>query len=290
MDADEIEQAVEQRRVWLQGQLDAAAARFGVELVGEVVNTFDMRSAGAPAREGERVVWLRVVVEDPDYQPACRWDGNVDANSIRGVPKPEVLRWADWHHCGSYLAGRRLRGEVMTLAPGSTIAPGGVLFDDPHLPQSWWADLGVALVALAAYPVAMDHELGAVRYTINGVRQHFGITLTQDTFANLAWAMAHADLHWGNLRGPTLCILDWESWRAAPAGYDAATLYCHSLLHPPTAQRVRALPVLGTRSGQIALLSAICRYLWVIGEGSDLDQTEEHLRSEGSDIAIHLAR
>ncbi|MGH3868881.1 MAG: hypothetical protein ACRDQ4_22730 [Pseudonocardiaceae bacterium] len=289
-DTDEIEQAVEQRRVWLQGQLDTAAARFGVELAGEAVNTFDMRSAGAPARDGDQLVWLRVVVEDPDYQPACRWDGNVDANSIRGVPKPEVLRWADWHHRDSYLAGRRLRGEVMTPAPGSTIAPGGVLFGDPHLPKSWWADLDAALDALAAHPVTMDHELGAMRYTINGVHQHFEVTLTENTFVGLEWATAHADLHWGNLRGPQLCILDWESWRPAPAGYDAATLYCNSLLHQPTARQLRAMPVLGTRSGQIALLSAICRYLWVIGEGSDLDQTEEHHRCEGSDIVTQLTR
>ncbi len=290
MDTDEIEKAVEQRRVWLQGQLDAAAARFGVELAGEAVNTYDMRSAGATARDGYRDVWLRVVVEEPDYQPACRWDGNVEANSIRGVPKPEVLRWADWHHTDSYLAGRRLRGEVMTLASGSTIALGGVLFNDPYLPESWWADLDVALDALAAYPVNMEYELGAVRYTINGVRQHFGVTRTEDTFAGLEWATAHADLHWGNLRGPKLCIPDWESWRPAPGGYDAATLYCNSLPHQPTARRVRAIPVLGTRSGQIALLFAICRYLWVIGEGSDLDQSEEHLRSEGSDIVSRLAR
>ncbi|MGH3687756.1 MAG: hypothetical protein ACRDRU_13810 [Pseudonocardiaceae bacterium] len=72
MDTDEIKQAVERRRVWLQGQLDVAAARFGVELAGEVVNTFDMRSAGATVRDGDQDVWLRVVVKDPDYQPACR--------------------------------------------------------------------------------------------------------------------------------------------------------------------------------------------------------------------------
>ncbi len=290
IDTDEIEQAVEQRRVWLQGQLGVAAARFGVEPAGEAVNTFDMRSAGASAHDSDRAVWLRVVVEDPDYQPACRWDGNLDANSIRGVPKPEVLRWADWHHPDSYLAGRRLRGEVMTLAPGTTIAPGGVLLSDPHLPESWWTDLGAALNSLAAHPVTMDHELGAVRYTLNGVRQHFGITLTENTFAGLEWATAHADLHWGNLRGPQLCILDWESWRPAPAGYDAATLYCNSLPHHPTARRIRAMPVLGTRSGQIALLSAICRYLWVIGEGSDLDRIEGQLRAEGSDIVTRLTR
>lgn len=67
-----------------------------------------MRSAGALARDGDQDVWLRVVVEDPDYQPACRWDGNVAASSIRDVPKPEVLRRADWHHADSYLAGRHL--------------------------------------------------------------------------------------------------------------------------------------------------------------------------------------
>ncbi|MBV9141839.1 MAG: hypothetical protein JO115_13130 [Pseudonocardiales bacterium] len=289
IDTDEIAQAVAQRRVWLQGQLDAAAARFGLKRLGEVVNTFDLRSAGAPASDGERAVWLRVVVEDPDYQPACRWDGNVEANAITGVPKPEVLHWADWHHTDSYLTGRRLRGEVMTLAPGSTIAPGGVLLDDPHLSQSWWTDLSAALDALAAHPVTMNHELGAVRYTINGVRNHFGVTLSERIFAGLQWATAHADLHWGNLRGPKLCILDWESWRPTPAGYDAATLYCNSLLHEPTAQRIRAMPVLHTRTGHIALLFAICRYLWTIGEGSDLDHTEKHLRCEGANLVSQLA-
>jgi hypothetical protein len=284
-DTDEVEKAVEQRRLWLLDQLDAAATRFGLELAGgEVVNTYDMRSAGTVARDGARDVWLRVVVEDPDYQPACRWDGNRTANAIRGVPKPEVLRWADWHHTDGYLAGRRLRGELMTLAPGHTLAPDTVLLDDPHLPESWWTELTTALDAVAAHPVDMDHELGAVDFTINGVREHFGVTLSEDVFTGLTWTTAHADLHWGNLRGPELCILDWESWRPAPAGYDAATLYCTSLLHPPTAQRIRALPVLHTPNGRLALLAAICRYLWTIGDGSDLDRLEPRLRAEGTEI------
>jgi hypothetical protein len=220
MDTDEIEKAVEQRRAWLQDQLEAAAPRFGVELVGEVVNTYDMRSAGATAREGDHDVWMRVVVEDPDYQPACRWDGNVVANSIRGVPKPQVLRWSDW--------------------------------------------------------------------TNTDIHAHFDVELPDEVFEDLAWTTAHADLHWGNLRGPELCILDWESWRPAPAGYDAATLYCNSLLHPPTARRLRAQPVFETRSGQIALLFAIVRYLWVVGEGSDIDQLDRPLRAEAAKILSDL--
>jgi hypothetical protein len=288
MDTDDVEKAVEQRRAWLQDQLEAAAPRFGVELVAEVVNTYDMRSAGATALEGDHEVWMRVVVEDPDYQPACRWDGNVVANSISGVPKPQVLRWADWTNTDRYLEGRRLRGEVMALAPGATIAPDGVLHGDPGLPEAWWRDLDAALDALAAHPADMDDELGAVRYTVDGVRAHFGIELPDEVFEDLAWTTAHADLHWGNLRGPELCILDWESWRPAPAGYDAATLYCNSLLHPPTARRLRARPVFETRSGQIALLFAIVRYLWVVGEGSDIDQLDRPLRAEAAKILSDL--
>lgn len=287
-DTEDVEQAVEERRIWLLSQLEAAAPRFGVDLVGEVVNTYDMRSAGAAARDGDRDVWLRVVVEDADYQPACRWTGNAEANAIHGVPKPEVLRWYDWTNTDRYLHGRRLRGEVMTLAPGSTIAPDSVLFDDPKLPESWWNDLDAALAALAAHPVDMDHELGAVRYTINGVRAHFDVELPEEKFAGLEWTTAHADLHWGNLRGPALCILDWESWRPAPAGYDTATLYCTSLLHPRTAERLRARPVFATRSGQIALLFATVRYLWVVGEGSDIDQLERPLRAAAGEALASL--
>lgn len=77
---------------------------------------------------------LRVVFEDPDYQPACRWDGNVAANAIAGVPKPRVLRWTDWDNEGDYKRGCRLRGEVMTLACGTTIASDSVLHGDSTLP------------------------------------------------------------------------------------------------------------------------------------------------------------
>ncbi|MGH3550400.1 MAG: phosphotransferase [Pseudonocardiaceae bacterium] len=70
--------------------------------------------------------------------------------------------------------------------------------------------------------------MGAVQYTVNGVQEHFDVELPSEMFADLEWTTAHADLHWGNLRGPQLCILDWESWRPAPAGYDMATLYWNS--------------------------------------------------------------
>jgi hypothetical protein len=290
LDIIDVEKAVEERRVWLQGHLETAADKLRVRAVGRVVNTYDMRSAGTKARDGRTDVWLRVVFEDPDYQPACRWDGNVEANSIQGVPKPHVLRWTDWKNEGDYKRGCRLRGEVMTLARGTTIAADSVLHGDPRLPASWWVDLDQALKTLATHPAPTKDEIDTLGYTTNGVREHFGITLHQASLAEITWTTAHADLHWGNITGPELCILDWESWRPAPAGYDAATLYCNSLLHPPTAQRIRELfrTVLDTHSGHIALLFAICRYLWIVDEGGEYEALGAPLRTLGTEVINSL--
>lgn len=287
---EDVVQAVAERRTWLDIQLQAAAQRLGTKVLGPVVNTFEMRSAGALARYDDADVWLRVQVSDPMYEPACRWSGNVEANEIVGVPKPQVLRWDEWPNTETYLRGRRLMGEVMTLAPGTTIAPDNVLLGDPGLPDAWWHDLRSALDALARYPIEWSNELGMVDYIVRSTRNHFGVDLPEKVFAGLEWTTAHADLHWGNLRGPELCILDWESWRPAPAGYDLATLYCNSLLHQPTAARIREMTPLQSRSGQIALLSAIGRYLWVVGEGSEIDGLEPQLRTEGEEILERLTQ
>lgn len=219
MDDEDVAKAVEERRVWLEGHLHQAAERLGADLSGDhVVNTYDMRSAGRRATEQDGTeVWLRVVLSVPDYQPACRWDGNTAANTVTGVPKPRVLRWADWHDTTHYRGGNMpLRGEVMTLAPGTVIAPEGSLHRDPALPSSWWDNLTQALTALAAHPVP-DHEpVNTVDYVITNTRAHFDAEIDRAVFDQVIWTTAHNDLHWGNVTGPELCILDWRAGAAHP--------------------------------------------------------------------------
>ncbi|MGQ0778711.1 MAG: hypothetical protein ACT4NY_30575 [Pseudonocardiales bacterium] len=289
MDDEDVAKAVEERRVWLEGHLHQAAERLGTDLSGDnVVNTYDMRSAGSRATEQDGTeVWLRVVLSVPDYQPACRWDGNIAANTVTGVPKPRVLRWADWHDTTNYRGGNMLlRGEVMTLAPETVIAPEGSLHRDPGLPSWWWDNLTQALTTLAAHPVP-DHEpVNTIDYVINNTRAHFDVGINRAVFDQVTWTTAHNDLHWGNVTGPELCILDWESWGRAPAGYDASTLLCASLRHPPTATRIHEIfqPVLDNHSGRIALLGAVCRYLALPNE------PEEPLRKLGADTITKLSR
>lgn len=285
LDDDTVTAAIKERRLWLHRHLVNAAGRFGVELLGDVVNTYDMRSAGSRAWDGERIVWLRVVLDDPEYQPACRWEGNVEANAIMGVPKPQVLRWVDWHDDSPYRGGGcRLRGEVMTLIDATAVSDDGILREDPALSESWWHRLGAALAALAAHSAPVEDPVGTVDYTIRSTHYHFDVELDAAAVSSgLMWATSHADLHWGNLTRPVLFILDWETWRLTPAGYDVATLYCNSLLHPPTAYRLRAQfeEVMTSPSGQFALLFAACRYLWLTEENSDFQALNQPLREVG---------
>ncbi|MFF5990652.1 MULTISPECIES: phosphotransferase [Prauserella] len=77
------------------------------------------------------------------------------------------------------------------------------------------------------------------------------------------WETIHNDLHWNNLLAPELGILDWEFWGRGPAGTDAASLYCYSLLVPDVARRVWRTfgTVLDTDDGQRALLWVAARLL-----------------------------
>ncbi|MGX1755384.1 hypothetical protein ACWIG5_00435 [Streptomyces lydicus] len=108
------------------------------------------------------------------------------------------------------------------------------------------------------------HDEGAVstscceQYIRRRVPEFTGVTPGE-----IAWATAHGDLHWANLTGPQLTLLDWEGWGAAPLGYDAAHLYLHSLPVPDVTERVRKefAHVLDTPDGRIGELTACTEIL-----------------------------
>ena len=68
-------------------------------------------------------------------------------------------------------------------------------------------------------------------------------------------------------------MLEWEAWGPAPAGYDAAVLYCASILRPAVAEQVHAVfaDVLDTPTGRIAQRAAIVKLLRIVEDGEQLD-------------------
>jgi hypothetical protein len=216
-------------------------------------------SLGARVRAGSAEYWLRVVAEQEQWADGDFWTGNTDANTIGCVPKPRVLRAWEWAE-GSV----RMRAELMTLAEGLQCSSTPELRIPVELPGTWWRTLRQSLWTLAVVPTSRTYLTG------NEVERRLRVFFGDRADPTVSkWATAHTDLHWANLIAPDLVVMDWEGWGIAPAGFDAATLYLHSLLQPAIAKQVRAEfnELLEHQAGLISQLYVTTRMLLRIERG-----------------------
>lgn len=258
---------------WMTSNLRRAAEHFGVRLDDDPVLGWRLRTIGAAAVGVARPAWLRVESARPEYAGGDGWTGNTDANALPSqIPRPRVL--ASWQWASD---GRVQRAELSTRLPGAPPSSSDVLHDQAELPDAWWRDLRDALEVLGAVPterVQADQEL------VDGQAvAAFGTLLPVRR-----WETVHGDLHWTNLLAPRLGIVDWELWGRGPAGTDAASLLCHSLLVPSVAARVHETfaDVLDSQDGRIAQRAVAARMLARVRHG-DYPEIEQPLRE-------HIAR
>ncbi|MDH6704813.1 hypothetical protein P3T27_001516 [Kitasatospora sp. MAA19] len=225
---------------------------------------------------GER--WLRLVSAPADRAGGKLWEGPQEAERLMppAVPRPRLRERRTWTEDGhGYLA------ELYDKIATSTITTHEpILREAPDLDDAWWDGLSTALDAIATVP--SDRVAVRQEYLDRAMPQYLGIPI--DT-AVPTWTTAHGDLHWANLTGPTLTVLDWEGWGTAPAGYDAALLHSYSLLVPDTAAQVRhqLAHILDTPAGQFAELVVITELLQTTTRGDNLD-LEKPLRRRLSAI------
>lgn len=251
-------------RDWLWAQLQRAAEDFGATVVGEPRWSWRDRTVGAHSTTADGAdAWLRVVSEDPYWAHGEFWTGNADAEAIQAVPKPHVLARRDWSD-----EGREIRVELMDYITSPAISDQIPLRQPVDLDPSWWSTLRRSLDALAMHPTNRIYLTGAS--TQRQALAYFGIEFELDVVDRTT---AHCDLHWANLTAPDLNLLDWESWGTAPAGYDAAMLYCTSILQPDIAAKVHDTfaDILDTPTGVAAQLAAAARLLGMVSDGDHTD-------------------
>jgi hypothetical protein len=248
-------------QAWLAETLAKAAAEIGATATGEPVFGWRERTISAPVTTAEGARWLRVVSEQRRYAGGDFWTGNTDATAaITGVAKPEVLRDWEWTD-GEY----RLRAELMTLLPGRHCSATPELRQSLPLPEDWWHGLRSSLAALADIRTERVHLSQAD--LAHRLRVFFGDRIADPTVTT--WTAAHTDLHWANLMAPDCALVDWEGWGLAPAGFDAATLYLHTLVVPEMAERVHRefAQQLDARDGLLSQLYVTGRMLLRINSG-----------------------
>lgn len=238
----------------LRAFLEQSAEHLGCRVTGEPDFGWWDRTIGATGiRADGTQCWMRVVSEQTQWAEHEFWTGNADANDIHGVPKPVVLDSFEQHD-----HDRWLRAELMTLVEQPPVSTTPELTASVHFDAHWLDQLDTALATLASH---RTHRVAMTQHrATQQLREYFGERIDP---AVDHWTTAHTDLHWGNLTAPDLTILDWEGWGQAPSGYDAATLYCHSLLVPDIAETIneRFNDLLETPDGRRSQLLAIARML-----------------------------
>lgn len=210
-------------------------------------------------------LWLRVAETRAEKAASASWKGPEEAHEAMPdrIPRPRFRGAFEWS-ADAYA----YRAEVHNRAEGRPLNRSPLAPSRLDLSPTWWAQLRDALDTISLVStsrVAVRQE--RLRWALP---RFLGTDVATEV---LEWGTAHADIQWSNLTGPELCILDWERWGLAPAGYDAATLYISSLAVSSVADRVlrEFKPILQSASGRFSQLVVASEYLQGIERGNNLE-------------------
>ncbi|MFG2599196.1 hypothetical protein [Streptomyces sp. NPDC048462] len=205
--------------------------------------------------------WLRVSRSLVKNVGRKHGEGIVGADLLvpRDVPRPALHGTYDWAE-GDY----SFEAEVLDLVEDPVISPRRPdLTSNPALPEQWWGLLRQALDRLAE----VDGRKESVRQ--QWIERAFPQFLGIPAPSKIERVTGHGDLHWGNLTGMPLTLLDWERWGHVPVGYDPGLLHAYSLRVPLVATRIRSqfAHVLDSPAGRIGELAALAEMLQAVARG-----------------------
>ncbi|WP_404949532.1 hypothetical protein HFP70_16685 [Streptomyces sp. ARC14] len=216
------------------------------------------RTLGKPATGPYGPGWLRVVHSSVERAGGKLWTGPEDAERLvpRYVPRPRLHLVREWAEGDDVY-----RAELYDFVADGAVSATPALTEAPRLTSAWWSGLRTAIGGLST--VRTDRTAVRQAYLDRAMPKYLAFLGRPVPTAPPAWSTAHGDLHWANLAGPQLSILDWEGWGTAPAGYDAALLHAYSLAVPETAERVRRelSDILASEAGRFAELVVITELL-----------------------------
>lgn len=147
-----------------------------------------------------------------------RWQAEMKADAIAGVPKPKLIRQFTWQHNDELWVAR-----LTTLVTGIVEEGPWADVSAHDVEGSWLGRLSESLDALARHSCTRVHiKTGLFE---RWLKRHFRI---RPTIAPDDWVTSHNDLQWSNLSHPDLQILDWEWFGKSPKGFDHGLLIVYS--------------------------------------------------------------
>lgn len=241
---------------------------------GEVKYGWNKKSAGVKAIDNSNIYWLRVQYRKKEYKLDKLWYGEIDSANFSQIKKPILINYLEWH-----TDTLTCRLDILEYIPFAVCSSTPHLQNDIQLSATWLKDLKSSLENLQE----IQTERIAVRQDLisRRIQERFGDRFSPSISE---WVTIHGDIHWANLTKPECWILDWESWGLGPKGFDAAFLYCFSLLKPVFAEKIYETfrDDLDTKDGIISQIFACAELLRMIELYYDYPILKEPLEKHAS--------
>lgn len=206
--------------------------RLNYEPVGNPSFGWNNKSIGSEVRTtGGGVFWAKMFSTPKEKATGRDWEGEKTASHWPVPWKPKL------HHV--YEFGEDIRTQLIiadkvagAIIGGSQhkISPDGAVSDE------FLIELREALRWLQG--VSTDRVNTRFDLVRRRVSERWAINLD---YADCVWETIHGDLHWKNIAGPQLEIIDWEGWGIGLQHQDLAFLIAISSLDQILARRIRTV-------------------------------------------------
>lgn len=181
-----------------------AAEKLGTQIVGELHRGYNNKSVSARVSSSGNPAWLKVV----RFQPSSQ---------LRTL-QPKILQTYEWTD-----QGQIFHASLHEYVDQGAVSQFPFLLSGVSLNADWYTQLRQSLEQLQSQPAAAESP--ALYHAQAKIRTTFGKTLNTPHWN----AVVHGDLHWANVTGLPLVILDWEYGGLGPQGFDVAFLLCLAL-------------------------------------------------------------
>lgn len=208
-----------------------AANRFEFVPVGRPVFGWNQKSIGSEIRlpEGDKS-WAKLFAVSTEHAKGREWEGEKFAAHWVSSWKPRVQYV---HEFGDELRAQlivsdKVKGEILGVSQHK-------LKENVAISDSYLMQLKMALASLRL--VTTDRVNTRYDLVRRRVLERWEINVE---YSECHWETIHGDLHWQNVAGPCLEIVDWEGWGIGLQHQDLAMLIAFSAADGDLVERLRA--------------------------------------------------
>lgn len=210
--------------------LQTEAMRLGYRPIGEPAFGWNEKSVGSEVIDSKgNTFWAKMFSAPAGRAKGREWEGEKLAAHWVHAWKPRVrcLHEFGEEERTQFIVSDKIKGHILGEHPHH-------LRDNAYVSDEYLLQLREALKSLKC--ISTDRVNTRFDLVRRRVFERWELNIK---YLDCSWETIHGDLHWQNLSGPSLEIVDWEGWGIGLQHQDLAFLIAFSSLNDDLVRRIR---------------------------------------------------